>query len=87
MISFISYITIYYWDEQIKKAEMMGSVVHSLILFGIKKNLRWQLKEDIVISVYKKGDKTDCSNYRGMSLPLTSYKILSIVFKVKSRHR
>ena len=31
-------------------------------------------KESIFISVYKKGDRTDCSNYRGISL---AHKILS----------
>jgi hypothetical protein len=42
-----------------------------------KEELPHQWKEPIVVPIHKKGDKTDCSNYRGISLLSTSYKILS----------
>jgi hypothetical protein len=35
-----------------------------------------QWKESIIIPVHKDGDKTECSNYRGVSLLSASYKIL-----------
>jgi hypothetical protein len=46
---------------------------------GIKEHQRLpdQWKESIIVAVQKKGDKTDCNNYHGISLLSTSYKMLS----------
>jgi hypothetical protein len=55
----------------------LHSEIHRLILLiWNKEELPHQWKESIV-PIHKKGDKTDCSNYRGISLLSTSYKILS----------
>jgi hypothetical protein len=42
-----------------------------------KEELPDQWKESIIVRIHKKGDKTDCNNYLGISLLSTSYKILS----------
>jgi hypothetical protein len=47
------------------------------MLIWNKEELPHQWKESTVVPIHKKGDKTDCSNYRGTSLLSTSYKILS----------
>jgi len=52
--------------------------IHKLIIsIWNKEELPEEWKELIILPIYKKGDKTDCSNYRGISLFPTTYKILS----------
>jgi hypothetical protein len=62
--------------------QAVGGTLHSEIDKLIKLNwnkeeLPHKWKESIVVPIYKMGDKTECSNYRGISMLLTSYKILS----------
>jgi hypothetical protein len=60
--------------------ETLRSEIHKVIrLIWNKEKLPHQWKESIVIPIYKKSDKTDCSNYRDISLLSSSYKILSNV--------
>jgi len=52
--------------------------IHKLIACIWKKEeLPEEWKESIIVPIHKKRDKTDCSNYRGLSLLPTTYKILS----------
>jgi hypothetical protein len=57
--------------------ETLNSEIRKLIKLIWNKELPHQWKESVVVPIYKKGDKRDCSNYRGISLLSTSYKILS----------
>jgi hypothetical protein len=58
--------------------ETLRSEIHKLIrLIWNKDELPHQWKESIVVPIHKKDDKTDCSNYRRISLLLTTYKMLS----------
>jgi hypothetical protein len=57
--------------------EILLSVIHKLInSVWNKEELPDQWKESTIVSVHKKGDKTDCNNYRGISLLPTLCKIL-----------
>jgi len=52
--------------------------IHKLIIATWNKaELPEEWKESIIVPIHKKGDKTDCNNYRGISLLPTTYKILS----------
>ncbi|KAJ4445706.1 hypothetical protein ANN_12391 [Periplaneta americana] len=54
------------------------SEIYKLVLAIWEKKIvpeKW--KESIIVPIFEKGDKTNCGNFRGISLLLTSYKILS----------
>jgi len=52
--------------------------IHKLIIsIWNKEELPVDWKESIIVPIYNKGDKTDSSNYRGISILPTKYKILS----------
>jgi len=53
------------------------SEIYKLNSIRNKEELPEEWKESIIIPIYKKGDKRDCNNYRGISLLSTTYKILS----------
>jgi hypothetical protein len=42
-----------------------------------KEKLRKEWNESTIVPIYKKGDKIDCNNYRGISLLSTTCKLLS----------
>ena len=58
----------------------IGCEIHKfIIVIWNKEELPDEWKEWIIVPIYsyKKGDKTDCNNYRGISLLPTTYKVLS----------
>jgi hypothetical protein len=60
------------------RGEILLSAIHKLInSVWNKEELPDQWKESIIVPIHKKGDKTDCNNYPGISMLSTPYKILS----------
>jgi len=49
-----------------------------------KEKLPEEWKESIIVPIHKKEDKTDCNNYRCISLLPTTYKILSNILLSRS---
>jgi hypothetical protein len=67
--------------------ETLYSEIHKLICsIWNKEDLPQQWKESIIVPIYKKGDKSDCNNYRGISLLSTAYKILSNIRLARLTH-
>jgi hypothetical protein len=61
--------------------ETLLSEIHKLSkLIWNTEELSHQWKESIVVPIHKMGGKTDCSNYRGISLLSSSYKIYRTFF-------
>ena len=57
------------------RGRTVRSEIHELInSIWNKEELPEERKESVVVPIYKKGDKTDCSNYRGTSRLQTTYK-------------
>jgi hypothetical protein len=71
--------------EMIKAGgETLYSEIRKLICsIWNEEELPQQWKETIIIPIHKKGDKTGCNNYRGISLLSTAYKMLSNILLVR----
>ena len=58
--------------------EEVCEVLHSLISkVWETEELPDQWKEALIVPLFKKGDRKECGNYRGISLLVTAYKVLS----------
>ena len=56
--------------------------IHKLFIsIWNKEELREEWKESIIVPVYKKGDKTECSTHRGITLLPTMFKILPNILR------
>jgi hypothetical protein len=66
------------------RGRTIRSEIHKLIIsIWNKEELPEEWKESLIVPIYKTGDKTECSNYRGISLLSTTYKILSNILLLR----
>jgi len=63
-------------EELIKaRGRTICCAIHKLIIsIWNKEELPEDWKESILVPIHKKGDKTDCNNYRAILLVTTTYK-------------
>jgi hypothetical protein len=55
------------------------SEIHKLNCIWNNEELPEERKDSTIVPIYKKGDKADCRNCRGISLLSTAFKILSTI--------
>jgi hypothetical protein len=61
--------------------ETLYSEIHRLVCsIWNKEELPQQWKESITVPIHKKGDKSECNNYRSISLLSAAYKIFYSIF-------
>jgi hypothetical protein len=67
------------------ESRTINCAIHKLIISTLnKEELPEEWRESIIVPNYKKGDKTDFNNYRGITLLPTTYKILSNILLSRS---
>jgi len=58
-----------------------GAIHKLIIAIWNKEELPVEWKESVRVPIHKKGDKTECNNYRGISILPATYKILSNILR------
>jgi hypothetical protein len=69
-------------DDILKILKYGGEELHVVVykfchLIWMEERVPGSWNEGIIIPVHKKGDKTKCNNYRGISLLISAYKVFS----------